>query len=73
MLTVKDIHRETILAMAEHDMNVIAVANEMHYHRNTMYYRLEQINKDYGLNPRRFYDLVKLVEMAKDEDKENEA
>lgn len=56
-----------ILAMAECDLNEAKVARVMNYHRNTVIYHCEQIHKQTGLDPNRFYDLVKLLEMVKDE------
>lgn len=58
--------RAIILALAEHDLNLLAVARAMYFHRNNVRYHCEQIHKKTGLNPRRFYDLVKLVEMVKE-------
>ena len=59
-------HKEIILAMAENDMHATAAAVALNYHRNTIMYHLEQISKLYGLNPRCFYDLCRLVDMAKE-------
>lgn len=58
--------KEIILTMADHDMNVKRVAEVLHYHRNTMVYQLNKIQSIYGLDPRKFYDLCKLVEMVKE-------
>ena len=60
-----NLDREIILAFAEHSMGITATAKELYMHINTVVYHLEKIRKNTGLNPRRFYDLVKLVEMAK--------
>lgn len=65
---LNDRRREIVLALAEHDLNILAVAREMYFHHNAVRYHCEQIHKKTGLNPRRFYDLVKLVEMVKDGD-----
>ena len=59
--------RDIVLAMAEHDMNLLAVARAMYFHRNNVKYHCSQIYRITGLNPRRFYDLVKLVEMVKED------
>lgn len=54
---------EVIKSMCDCDMNVSRVARELHYHRNSIVYRIEQIKEKTGLNPSCFYDLVKLKEM----------
>lgn len=61
-------HKEIVFAMAENDMNATAAAAALNYHRNTIMYHLEQIRRLYGLDPRCFYDLCRLVEMAKEGD-----
>ena len=55
--------QNTLLALAESDMNVTAVAKKMYLNRNTVVYRLDRIKAKTGLDPRRFYDLVKLLEL----------
>lgn len=60
--------KEIILALAECNMSANEAARVKHYHRNTVVYHCEQIRKKTGLNPRNFYDLIKLVEMAKEGD-----
>lgn len=59
---------EIILAMAERNMSMTSVARKLHFHRNNVLYHCHQIHEKTGLNPRSFYDLVKLVEMVKDGD-----
>jgi carbohydrate diacid regulator len=58
--------KEMILALAEHDMNISKTADGLYYHRNTITYRLNKIKEKYFLDPTNFYDLIKLVEMAKE-------
>lgn len=48
-------------AFAEHNMNVTDTANAVYMHRNSLVYRLQVIHRETGLNPRKFYDLVKLL------------
>lgn len=55
-----------IQSLAKNDMNVLAVAKELHYHRNTIAYHIERIREQCGLNPLCFYDLVKLIEISKE-------
>lgn len=60
-----DREKEIILALAESDMSVSQVSRVVYYHRNTLEYHFVKIKRKTGLNPKRFYDLVKLVDMAK--------
>lgn len=53
-----------ILALADNDMKVYTAAIAAHYGRSNVDYQLRQIRKLTGLNPRNFYDLQKLVQMA---------
>lgn len=68
---VDDRMRETILAFAECDMSILKTSKKTNYHWNTIMYHLEKTRKKTGLNPRRFYDLVKLVEMVKEDGDSN--
>ena len=62
-LSVND--AESIFHFAENRMNLSETARAMFIHRNTLIYRLDKIQSATGLNPCRFYDLCKLVPMAK--------
>ncbi len=64
-MSMKQIDKDIILALAEYDMNVSMVARVTHYHRNTIAYRTGKIQKECGLNPLKFYDLIKLIEIVK--------
>ena len=55
-----------VIAMANHNMNVTDVARAIFAHRNTVLYHLNKVKQQTGLDPRRFYDLVKLVRMAQE-------
>lgn len=70
MLTVRETHKKIVLAMAENDMKIGAVARQMNYHRNTVDWHLHRIQLECGLDPKRFYDLVELVKMAKEGNEE---
>ena len=65
---MEKVYRDVILAMAENDMKIAAVARAMHYHRNSLIYHLEKIEKLYHLDPTNFYDLCKLLEMVKEDE-----
>lgn len=55
---------ELVMALASADMRITDVSCAMGVHRNTVLYRIEQIENATGLNPRSFFDLCKLVKMA---------
>ena len=57
--------KRVIIGYADNDMNLSRTARSIHYHPNTIRDYFPRIAKKYGLNPKKFYDLVKLVEMAK--------
>jgi len=54
-----------ILSLADNNMSVNATARNLCYHRNTVQYHIDGVKKETGLNAKQFYDLVKLVEIAK--------
>ena len=56
-----------IMAYARNDMSIRKTADVLRFGYTTINYHLEKIWEKYGLNPKRFFDLVQLVEMAKDE------
>ena len=56
-----EVQIKIIKSLARNDMNVTAAAEELHYHRNSLIYQLDKIYAETGLNPRKFYDLWKLL------------
>lgn len=52
---------EVLAAMAKYNMKVSTVARELFMHRNTVEYRLLQIERKTGKNPKQFADLVELL------------
>lgn len=56
-----------ILSLAKNDMRPTDAGYEMDLHRGTVMYRIDKIKRLTGLDPRKFYDLIKLVEMARKE------
>lgn len=56
-------NKEVIKALAECNMSVGRAARELHYNRQTVYYRIGKIKEETGLNPLAFYDLVELLGM----------
>lgn len=59
-----DLEKEIINSLAEYDMNVALAAKETHFHRNNYLYHMEKIQKKTALNPKKFFDLIKLKAMA---------
>jgi carbohydrate diacid regulator len=56
-----------ILTLAENDMRATETSYALDVHRGTVLYRMGKIKALTGLDPQKFYDLCKLVEMAKKE------
>jgi sugar diacid utilization regulator len=52
---------EVIHQYADNDMSVSATAKAIHMHENTVRYHLEKTCNETGMNPRKFHDLVKLL------------
>lgn len=61
---MNDRQKAAVIALAQNNMDESKTARVMHYHRNTLVYHLENIYKQTGMNPRCFFDLAKLYEMA---------
>lgn len=58
-----DVERNVIMAMADENLRVSKAANSLYLHINTVVYHLDQIQEITGLDPRKFYDLVELIDM----------
>lgn len=54
-----------ILALAGNRMNVSDAARKLYMHRNTVIYHINKVKKRTGFDPLDFYDLVKLVIVAR--------
>ena len=50
------IHSISVIADAFNNLNIAETARQLHMHRNTLIYRLEQIEKQTGLDLRLFDD-----------------
>ena len=57
---------ETIVSLAENNMNARATARAMFVHYQTVMYNIKMIRRNTKLNPLNFYDLQKLLPVAKD-------
>ena len=64
---LKDKDKAIILALADNGMQVKPTARSIDMHWNSVYYCIDRIYNQTGLDPRNFYDLHKLVEMAQEE------
>lgn len=62
---------QIVLAFAECDMRASEVARREYMHRNTVLYHLDKVKRETGLDAQNFYDLIKLLEIVKEE-QENE-
>lgn len=56
-----------IILLAENNMRATETAYTLKVHRGTVVYRINRIKRITGLDPMKFYDLHKLVEMARRE------
>ena len=65
---MKNRHKEVVLALAENGMKPTQAAEAMFSHRNTVLYYIKQIKEETGLDPLKFYDLCKLVEIVREEE-----
>lgn len=61
---LKEKDKKIVLALAENDMRAKSAARQLGMHWNGVYYRMNRIYDQTGLDPRNFYDLQKLVEIA---------
>lgn len=64
---LSDRQKEIILAMADCSMRISSVSEKLYTDRSTLDYHIAQIEKKTQLNPRNFWDLIRLVEMVKGE------
>ncbi|MBX0357644.1 sugar diacid recognition domain-containing protein [Halobacillus sp. Nhm2S1] len=51
---------ETLHTFFNNDLKMSRTADELHVHRNTLHYRLDQVHKKVGLDPRNFKDAILL-------------
>lgn len=59
-----ELQQLVVIAFAKSNMRIDVAAREMNCHRNNILYHLQQIHDKTGLNPRNFFDLIKLYEIA---------
>lgn len=53
--------QDIIRLMADLNLNASWVARKLHFHRNTVIYRLNRIKENTGLDPRNFWELMELI------------
>ena len=56
--------KKIVIAFAEAGMNIQAAADKTFFHRNTVCWHLIRIKMKTGLDPRNFFELHKLYEIA---------
>lgn len=65
-----DLDIECVKMYAECDMSIAETARRMYMAHTTIVYHLKKVKKYTGLNPMKFRDLVKLMEMLGGEENE---
>ncbi|WP_079526365.1 CdaR family transcriptional regulator [Halobacillus hunanensis] len=55
---LEKVYKETLICYFASNLRVNRTAADMHIHRNTLVYRLEQIHKKTGLNPKVFKEAI---------------
>ena len=53
-----------IVAMAQNDLNMAKTSRATFYHFQNVRYHVNEIEKKTGLDPRKFYDMLKLLPEA---------
>lgn len=64
-IEIDPMDRRILETLASNRMQVAATAKQMYMHRNTVVYHIQRIKKRYGLDAMNFYDLQKLLGLAK--------
>lgn len=65
MPELTEVDFQIILEMADNNMNETETARVLFMHRNNVVYHIQKIKRLTGLDAAIFYDLVKLVEIAR--------
>ena len=60
---------QVVLTFADCNLNAAEAGRRMYMHRNSVTYHLDKVKRDTGLDAQNFYDLIKLVDMAMEEQK----
>lgn len=67
MLRLTDADKQSVIALANSNMNVSQAARSVFMARTTFAYHIEKVKRVSGLDPLVFYDLVKLVDRFRKE------
>ena len=59
---------KVVKMIADCDMSLQMAANKLYVHRNTLTYHIKKIKQRTGLDARRFYDLLKLLEFVSEKE-----
>ena len=62
-----EMDKKVILALAECDMCVSRTGRKLYMHHNSIMYHVRRIREITGLDPKKFYDLQRLVEEVKND------
>ena len=58
---ITEIQQELITLFAKCDMNMSKTSRIGHIHRNTIYYHFDKVKENTGIDPRKFFGLVELL------------
>lgn len=64
------VDKAVVMAYADAGMSALGAGRLMHFSNNGINYHLTKVRTLTGLNPRKFYDLTKLVELINNERRE---
>lgn len=56
-----------LLAFADNNMSATATSRQLFMHVNSVYYHLNRVKHATGLDPKKFYDLVELTSLYKED------
>ena len=63
-IELSDLQKDMIVCFAKSSMNIAETARLMYRHYNTVVYQIGVIKERTGLDPRNFFDLVKLINLV---------
>ena len=67
MMPFNPLEKLIIKSMADFNLSTTDVANHLMYHKNSIRYHILKIKESSGLDPRKFYDLTKLLKLIQEE------
>ena len=57
---------EIIVALADNDLSITKTSTALYVHSGTVRYHVKKVHESTGLNPLKFYDLCKLLPVARE-------